>query len=68
MLQETGSVSKKEAKEMRNAETALQKEIERLKDENKAIGLKLQQKEMEAATANRKVIELSEMLNKRTLI
>lgn len=64
MLQETGSISKKEAKEMRNAEKALQSEIEKLRDQNKAISLKLQQKEMEAATANRKVIELSEMLNK----
>jgi argininosuccinate lyase len=68
MLQETGSISKKEAKEIRNAEKALQNEIERLRDENKSISLKLQQKEMEAAISNRKVIELSELLSNSNFI
>lgn len=62
MLKETGSISKKEAKEIRNAETKLKNEIEKLQNEKKDLATKLQQKEMEAAMANKKLQEMSELI------
>jgi outer membrane murein-binding lipoprotein Lpp len=64
MLKETGSISKKEAKEIRNTENALKAQIEKLQEENKTISMQLQKKEMEAAMANKKLAEMNEVLQK----
>jgi hypothetical protein len=63
MLKETGSVSKKEANEMRNSERALQNIIDKLKGDAKGLNNKIKQKEMETAMATKKVQELTDSFN-----
>lgn len=67
MLKETGSVSKKESNEMRNSERALKTQIDKLKEDAKAMSMKIKQKEMEAAVATKKVQELTDSLNQSKL-
>ena len=64
MLKETGSISKKEANEMRNAEKALHIEIAKLTEEKKVLNLVIQKKDLEVANVNKKIIDVTEDLKK----
>ena len=63
MLKETGSISKKEANEMRDTQKALQDQINKLEQDNKDIQERLQKKEMEALQATKKLADLTDELN-----
>lgn len=66
MLKETGSISKKEANDMRAEQRGLQNQIDHLKDENKEIKKKLKQKEIEIMKALKQIQELTDALNSKS--
>ena len=53
MLKETGSISKKEANEFRNAESLLKNQIKQLNDDKQNMNTLLKKREMELALANK---------------
>lgn len=62
MLKQTGSVSIKEAKDIKSKEQSLEAQIKKLKEQNSKLSNDLQKKQVEAAVANKKVAEMADLL------
>lgn len=62
MLKQTGSVSIKEAKDIKSKEQSLEAQIKKLKEQNSKLSNDLQKKQVEAAVANKKVAEMADLM------